>query len=38
VTFAAKALDVRRACLSDLINGNAALWAEMALGSRRRSA
>ena len=31
VTAAAKALDVRRATLSDLINGNAALSAEMAL-------
>jgi addiction module HigA family antidote len=31
VTEAAKALDVRRATLSDLINGNAALSAEMAL-------
>jgi antitoxin HigA-1 len=31
VTDAAKALDVRRATLSDLINGNAALSAEMAL-------
>jgi addiction module HigA family antidote len=31
VSEAAKALDVRRATLSDLINGNAALSAEMAL-------
>src|SRR5215472_9225183 len=31
VTEAARALDVRRATLSDLINGNAALSAEMAL-------
>ncbi len=31
VTEAAKVLDVRRATLSDLINGNAALSAEMAL-------
>jgi addiction module HigA family antidote len=31
VSDAAKALDVRRATLSDLINGNAALSAEMAL-------
>jgi addiction module HigA family antidote len=31
VTEAAKALDVRRATLSDLINGKAALSAEMAL-------
>ena len=31
VTEAAKELDVRRASLSDLINGNAALSAEMAL-------
>src|SRR5580693_2102983 len=31
VIDAAKALDVRRATLSDLINGNAALSAEMAL-------
>jgi antitoxin HigA-1 len=31
VTEAAKALDVRRATLSDFINGNAALSAEMAL-------
>jgi addiction module HigA family antidote len=31
VTEAAKALDVRRATLSDLVNGNAALSAEMAL-------
>src|SRR5215469_979456 len=31
VSQAAKALDVRRATLSDLINGNAALSAEMAL-------
>ena len=31
VTEAAKELDVRRATLSDLINGNAALSAEMAL-------
>ena len=32
VSAAAQALDVRRATLSDLINGNAALSAEMALG------
>jgi addiction module HigA family antidote len=31
VSAAAQALDVRRATLSDLINGNAALSAEMAL-------
>ena len=31
VSEAAKVLDVRRATLSDLINGNAALSAEMAL-------
>jgi addiction module HigA family antidote len=31
VSDAAKALDVRRATLSDLLNGNAALSAEMAL-------
>jgi len=31
VSEAAKVLDVRRAALSDLINGNAALSAEMAL-------
>ena len=31
VSDAAKALDVRRATLSDLVNGNAALSAEMAL-------
>ena len=31
ITEAAKALDVRRATLSDLVNGNAALSAEMAL-------
>jgi addiction module HigA family antidote len=31
VSEAAKALDVRRATLSDLVNGNAALSAEMAL-------
>jgi addiction module HigA family antidote len=31
VTEAAKALNVRRATLSDLVNGNAALSAEMAL-------
>src|SRR5262252_3763008 len=31
VTEAARVLDVRRATLSDLINGNAALSAEMAL-------
>ena len=31
VSEAAKVLDVRRATLSDLVNGNAALSAEMAL-------
>src|SRR5580704_8511830 len=31
ISEAAKALDVRRATLSDLLNGNAALSAEMAL-------
>jgi addiction module HigA family antidote len=38
VREAAKVLDLRRATLSDLINGNAALSAEMALRSRRPSA
>ena len=35
VSAAARALDVRRATLSDLINGNAALSAEMALRSEK---
>jgi addiction module HigA family antidote len=37
VSEAAKALDVRRATLSDLIHGNAALSAEWHCGSKRRS-